>query len=194
MTKNAPPPSPVPALRAELKKRKLNGLVIPRQDEFQGEYVAPYAERLRWLTGFTGSWGLAILTLKKGAIFVDGRYTIQVRAQADTKVFKPHHLVDAPPSQWITKNLKKGDKLGYDPWLLTADQADRMGEACAKAGARFVGLNSNPIDAVWSEQPPRPSKPVTTQPTQFAGRKAAAKLADVAKQLGAAGSDAVVLT
>ncbi|MGH6820674.1 MAG: M24 family metallopeptidase, partial [Methylocella sp.] len=92
------------------------------------------------------------------------------------------------------KNLKKGDKLGYDPWLLTADQADRMGEACAKAGARFVGLNSNPIDAVWSEQPPRPSKPVTTQPTQFAGRKAAAKLADVAKQLGAAGSDAVVLT
>ena len=81
--------SRVSALRQTLKKLKLTGLIVPRQDEFQGEYVAAYAERLRWLTGFAGSWGMAILTLNKGAIFVDGRYTIQVRQQVDTKLFTP---------------------------------------------------------------------------------------------------------
>ncbi|HUR42904.1 MAG TPA: aminopeptidase P family N-terminal domain-containing protein, partial [Aestuariivirga sp.] len=109
-------PARIAALRAELKKRNLTGFIIPRQDEFQGEYVAPYAERLRWLTGFAGSWGMAILTRKKGAIFVDGRYTIQVRQQVDTKVFQPRHLVDEPPAKWIEKNLKKGEMLGFDPW------------------------------------------------------------------------------
>jgi Xaa-Pro aminopeptidase len=113
------------ALRAELKSRKLTGFLVPRQDEFQGEYVPAYAERLRWLTGFGGSWGLAIVTLKKAAIFVDGRYTIQVRQQVDTKLITPQHLIDQPPATWIEKNLKKGDKLGFDPWLVTADQAKR---------------------------------------------------------------------
>ena len=130
--------SRVNALRLLLKKQRLSGLIIPRQDEFQGEYVAAYAERLRWLTGFAGSWGLAILTLSKGAIFVDGRYTIQVRQQVDTKLFTPHHLIDEPPATWIAENLKKGDVLGYDPWLLTADQAERFAAACAKVGAKLV--------------------------------------------------------
>ncbi|MBC8038464.1 MAG: aminopeptidase P family protein, partial [Rhizobiales bacterium] len=181
----------VAALRAELKKRKLSGFIIPRQDEFQGEYVAPYAERLRWLTGFAGSWGMAILTLKKGAIFVDGRYTIQVRAQVDTKTFEPQHLVDEPPAKWIEKNLKKGDTLGFDPWLLTVGEAERFAAACAKAGAKLVPVASNPVDTIWAEQPTRPSVPIATQPTQFAGRIASDKLKDVTKELAA---DAVVLT
>ena len=130
--------SRVAVLRQTLKKMKLTGLIVPRQDEFQGEYVAAYAERLRWLTGFAGSWGMAILTLKKGAIFVDGRYTIQVRQQVDTKLFTPHHLIDDPPAAWIADNLKKGDVLGFDPWLLTADQAERFTAACAKVGAKLV--------------------------------------------------------
>ena len=189
--KKPPKLSPVGALRAELKKRKLTGFIIPRQDEFQGEYVSPYAERLRWLTGFAGSWGMAILTLNKGAIFVDGRYTIQVRGQVDTKVFEPRHLVDEPPSGWIEKNLKKGDALGFDPWLLTASEADRFAAACAKAGAKLVPVVSNPIDAIWVGQPARPTAPIATQPTQFAGINAAGKLKDVAKGMAA---DAVVLT
>src|SRR5882762_2353602 len=100
--------SRVHALRKLLKKLKLTGLIVPRQDEFQGEYVAAYAERLRWLTGFAGSWGLAILVSNRGAIFVDGRYTIQVRQQVDTTLFAPHHLVDDPPAQWMERELKPG--------------------------------------------------------------------------------------
>lgn len=183
--------SRVAALRAELKKRKLTGFIVPRQDEFQGEYVAPYAERLRWLTGFAGSWGMAILTLRKGAIFVDGRYTIQVRDQVDTNVFEPQHLADEPPAKWIEKNLRRGDRLGFDPWLLTASEADRFAAACAKAGAKLVPQPSNPIDAIWIDQPARPPDHITTQPTQFAGRTPDEKLKDITGELPA---DAVVLT
>ncbi len=179
-------------LRAELKKRKLTALLVPRQDEFQGEYVAAYAERLKWLTGFGGSWGLAIVTLKKAAIFVDGRYTIQVRQQVDTKLITPQHLIEQPPTSWIALNLKKGDRLGFDPWLVTADQAKRFREACEGVGCEFVALDSNPIDAIWDDQPERPAAPLVTQPTQFAGRTAAEKLKEM--QQAISGHDAVVLT
>ncbi len=173
--------SRVTALRQLFRKQRLTGLIIPRQDEFQGEYVAAYAERLRWLTGFAGSWGMAILTLTKGAIFVDGRYTIQVRQQVDTKLFTPHHLVDEPPATWIAENLKKGDVLGYDPWLLTADQAERFAAACAKVGAKLQPLASNPIDTIWEDQPKRPTASLSVQPLQFAGQSVADKLAMISK-------------
>jgi len=186
--------SRVTALRQLFRKQRLNGLIIPRQDEFQGEYVAAYAERLRWLTGFAGSWGMAILTLNKGAIFVDGRYTIQVRQQVDTRLFTPQHLVDEPPAAWIAENLKKGDVLGYDPWLLTADQAERFAAACAKAGAKLQPLASNPIDAIWTDQPKRPTASLSVQPLQFAGQSVADKLAMISKLLAKAGADATVLT
>ena len=179
------------AFRAELARRKLTGFIIPRQDEFQGEYVAPYAERLRWLTGFAGSWGTAIVTLRKAAIFVDGRYTLQVRQQVDTQAFETLHLVDEPPTKWIEKNLRKGNTLGFDPWLLTANEADRFAAACTKVGAKLVPITSNPIDAIWKEQPGRPTASVATQPTQFAGRSAADKLKDLA---GSMDADAAVLT
>lgn len=182
----------VARLRAELKSRKLAGYIVPRQDEFQGEYVAAYAERLRWLTGFAGSWGLAIVTARKAAIFVDGRYTIQVRQQVDTKIFEPHHLVEDPPSVWIQKTLKRGDRLGFDPWLITAGEAQRLADACKGVGARLVPVARNLIDALWTDQPPRPTGIITTQPTQFAGRTAAEKLKDLATDLGQ--DDAVVLT
>ena len=182
------------SLRQTLKKLKLTGLIVPRQDEFQGEYVAAYAERLRWLTGFAGSWGMAILTLNKGAIFVDGRYTIQVRQQVDTKLFTPHHLVDDPPATWIASNLKKGDVLGFDPWLLTADQAERFTAACAKVGAKLVPVTPNPIDTIWQDQPKRPTDSLSVQPLQFAGQSVADKLAMISKLLGKAGVDATVLT
>lgn len=184
----------VSLLRSELKRRGLDGFVIPRQDEFQGEYVAPYAERLRWLTGFAGSWGVAILTLDKGAIFVDGRYTIQVRDQVDTSIFTPQHLVEEPPVKWLETQLKPGQVIGYDPWLMTADQASRFSRACEKAGAKLVALDSNPIDAVWNGQPSRPNGNVSVQPTQFAGRTARDKLEDLSKALASADAQAVILT
>jgi len=187
-------PERVTRLREELARRHLDGFIIPRQDEFQGEYVAPYAERLHWLTGFAGSLGLPILMSDRAAIFVDGRYTIQVRQQVDTAIFTPRHLVEEPPAEWLEKELKPGEILGYDPWLLTADQISRFEKAAAKAGAKLQPVDGNPIDAIWAEQPKRPMKPVSVQPTQFSGKSARDKLDDVAKSLEKAGADAVVLT
>jgi Xaa-Pro aminopeptidase len=180
-------------LRAELKRRKLTGFYVPRADEFQGEYVAPYAERLYWLTNFRGSAGVAIITERHAAIFVDGRYVIQVRQQVDDRLFRPFHLIEEPPAQWISNNLKAGDRLGYDPWLVTAEQAARLQAACDSVGAQFVPTSPNPIDAVWPEQPARPLVPITIQPLKFAGETAAAKIKTMRKAcLGKA--DALVLT
>ena len=181
------------ALRVILKKQNLNGFIVPRQDEFQGEYVASYAERLNWLTGFAGSWGLAIVTQAKAAIFVDGRYTVQVREQIDTKLIAPLHLIDEPPTKWIEANLQKGDRLGFDPWLITASEAKRFAVACEKAGAKLVALAQNPIDKIWVDQPARPQNALSVQPLQFAGRNVADKLADMSKALITAGADAAVL-
>ena len=193
MAKTSLPLSPLALLRAELKKRKLTGFIVPRQDEFQGETVAPYAERLRWLTGFAGSWGTAVVLVRKAAIFVDGRYTIQVRQQVDTKAFTPLHLVDDPPTKWLAANLKTGDRIGYDPWLLTAEQAERFSATCKAAGAALVPVAANPIDTVWKDQPPRPTAAISTQPTQFAGRTAQEKLNEIREALAKTGADAAFL-
>ena len=132
------------------------------------------------------------MTLGKAAIFVDGRYTIQVREQVDTKLFTPQHLMDEPPTAWIAKNLRKGDRLGFDPWLVTADQARRFRDRLRGGRCRVRRHGVNPIDAVWHDQPARPMAPLATQPTQFAGRTAAEKIKDIRAALKA--HDAVVLT
>lgn len=185
--------SPLQKLRIELVKSRLSGFIIPRQDEFQGEYVAAYAERLKWITGFAGSWGMAIILAKQAAIFVDGRYTIQVREQVDTTNFQPQHLIDEPPTKWIEANLKKNDRLGFDPWLTTAAEAKRLSAACAKAGAKLVPVARNLIDKIWAEQPARPLKPLSVQPSQFSGRSAGDKLQDVIAVLTEKKTEACIL-
>jgi Xaa-Pro aminopeptidase len=105
------------ALRAELKRRGIDGFLVPRADEHQGEYVPKRAERLAWLTGFTGSAGIAAVLLEKAAVFVDGRYTLQVRNQTDTSLFETLDVANDGLANWIEVNLPKGAKLGYDPWL-----------------------------------------------------------------------------
>src|SRR5438067_10585933 len=107
----------VEALRAELERRGLSGFILPRADRHQNEYVPPSEERLAWLTGFGGSAGTAIVMMERAALFVDGRYTLQVREQVDTSLFEIVHLVETPPDQWLEQNLTKHDRLGYDPWL-----------------------------------------------------------------------------
>lgn len=181
------------ALRASLKQQGLDGVIIPRQDEFQGEYVAPYAERLRWLTGFSGSWGLAIATLQHAAIFVDGRYTIQVRQQVDEKSFVPRHLMNEPPADWIASHVLQGQRIGFDPWILTANDAAKFRKACDGVGASLVPMTRNAIDAIWDGQPPRPASRITAHPVRFAGASAKDKLAHLAEGLKTAKADAVVL-
>ncbi len=181
-------------LRAALKQHQLDGYVVPRQDEFQGEYVAAYAERLKWLTGFAGSWGLAIVLKTKAAIFVDGRYTTQVKEQVDTKQFAARHLIDEPPSKWIAAELKKGQRLGFDPMLTTVSDAKKLAEACTSVGAELVPTPKNLIDQIWSEQPARSRRPITLQPLKFAGQSATEKLAQIAKQMKKDGISATILT
>ena len=140
------PADPVPAerlslLRDELSRCGLDGFVVPRTDEHQGEYVPPRADRLRWLTGFSGSAGVAVILMDRAAIFVDGRYTLQVRAQVDTVVLEPHHLTEMPPGKWIAANLPLGGKLGYDPWLHAENAVVTLRVAAERAGGFLTLLN-----------------------------------------------------
>src|SRR5437016_5478640 len=156
------------ALRAELKRRGLTGFIVPRADRQQNEYVPPSEERLAWLTGFTGSAGAAIVLAERAVIFVDGRYLLQVRDQIDTALFAVEHLVENPPDKWIEANLTKGARLGYDPWLHTADGAEKLAKAATAAGATLVPIDSNPIDSVWSDRPAPPLGPVVVHELTFA--------------------------
>jgi len=182
------------ALRKELRRRDLAGFVVPRADEHQGEYVPPRAERLAWLTGFTGSAGLAAVLDAAAAIFVDGRYTLQATDQVDTALFAPRHLVEQPPEDWIAERLPKGGRLGYDPWLHTADGVARLRRAVEKAGGTLAPCADNPLDAAWTDQPPPPIAPVVPHEPRFAGRAAADKRRALADKLAADGVDAAVLT
>jgi Xaa-Pro aminopeptidase len=128
------------ALRGELANRGVHGFLIPRADEHQGEYVPKRAERLAWLTGFTGSAGLAIVLIEKAAVFVDGRYTLQVRNQTDTTLFETLDLMNDGPTNWIEANLPKGVRLGYDPWLHTQGAIERLRLSVERAGGSLAPL------------------------------------------------------
>ena len=188
------PPERLDALREELARRGLGGFVVPLADEHQGEFVAPGARRLAWLTGFTGSAGLAIVLADRAAIFVDGRYTLQVEREVDAERFSPQHLTARPPDDWIATHLPADAKLGYDPWLHTPDGAARMEAACGRTGGRLVAVGDNPVDAVWTDQPAPPISPAVPHPPEYAGLSSSAKRAAVAETLEKRGADAAVLT
>ncbi|HXV26383.1 MAG TPA: aminopeptidase P family protein [Alphaproteobacteria bacterium] len=181
-------------LRAELERRGLAGFVVPRADEHQGEYVPLRSERLAWISGFTGSAGLVIVVRDRAVIFVDGRYTVQVRAETDPKLFEYRHLIEEPPADWIAGTLKPGDRLGYDPWLHTPEGVRVLARAAEKAGASLVACADSPLDQVWGEQPPPPVAPVVPHPERFAGLASAQKRREVGDAIAKAGADAAVLT
>ena len=182
------------AMRAELKRRGLDGFVVPRADRQQNEYLPASEERLAWLTGFTGSAGAAIVLAERAAVFVDGRYTVQAAAQIDAKLFSIEHLVDGPPEQWLEQNLNSGAKFGYDPWLHTTEGADRLRKACATAGAELVAVDGNPIDALWSDRPAPPAGPVTLRDIKLAGESAADKLKRIQSELKKLRADILVVS
>jgi Xaa-Pro aminopeptidase len=189
-----PPAERLARLRAELARRGLAGFIVPRGDEHQGEYVPPRAERLAWLTGFTGSAGVAVVLAERAAVFVDGRYTLQVRNQTEAALYEPLHLTENPPAEWIARNLPRGGALGYDPWLHTPAELERYAAAAAKAGGRLAAVEDNPIDAAWPGQPAPPIAPVLPHDIAYAGRSSADKRAELAAALAAERIDAAVLT
>jgi Xaa-Pro aminopeptidase len=182
------------ALRAELKARGLDGFVVPHSDEHMGEYLPANAERLAWLTAFTGSAGAAVVLMDKAAVFVDGRYTLQVRAQTDTALFEPRDLVAEGPQGWIAHNLSKGARLGYDPWLHTAHGVAHLKAATERAGGILVACETNPIDAVWKDRPGPPVSPAMPHALTLAGVKSETKRLDLADGLKKAGAEAAIIT
>jgi Xaa-Pro aminopeptidase len=182
------------ALRGELERLGLTGFLVPRADEHQGEYVAPHAERLRWISGFTGSAGLAAILTDAAAVWVDGRYTLQVGDQVPADLFEHHHVTKSPAAEWLTKRLRTGDRLGYDPWLHTVEGVERLRTACATAGAELVAVAANPVDAVWVDRPGPPLAPLVVHEAAHAGRDSADKRREVGRALEDARVDAAVLT
>ncbi|MCX5516953.1 aminopeptidase P family protein [Kaistia defluvii] len=181
------------ALRAQLARAGLQGLVIPHADEYQGEYIPAASERLAWLTGFTGSAGAAVVLVGEAAVFVDGRYTLQVRDQVDVDDFTPEDLIGHPPHQWLKGKLSKGDRIGYDPRLLTLAEARRFEAVCQGAGATFVALDENPVDAIWTDRPLPPLSQVMPQPDELAGETADSKIRRMQEVLADKDVDAAIL-
>src|SRR6202012_3817707 len=171
------------AFREELARRSLTGVGVPRAGQQQNEYVPPSKERLAWLTGFTGSAGLAIVLSREAAVFIDGRYTLQAAKQVDTKAWAVESLVDPPPETWLAQHLSPGDRLGFDPWLHTTAAAEKLAAPCAKAGAELVAVETNPVDTVWTERPALPIAPVNLHGPPFAGEAEAGKLKQIQPEI-----------
>jgi len=182
------------ALRTELARRGLTGFIVPRSDRHQNEYVPASEQRLAWLTGFSGSAGIAIVLMEGALLFVDGRYTLQAREQVDTSLFTIEHLVETPPDRWIEENLTAGDRIGYDPWLHTVEGAERLGKACAAAGATLVAVEPDLIDAIWADRPAPPIGAVTLHDVRFGGEAAEDKLARIRAEVAKLRADALVVS
>ena len=182
--------SPLPALRAELARQGFDGFIVPRADEHLGEYVPASAERLAWLTGFTGSAGLAAVLPDKAAVFTDGRYILQLAAQSDETVWERRHITEEPPPGWLAANAPAGAKIGYDPLLISEEGLARYTEA----GLTMQPVARNPIDAIWADRPEPPKAPARPHELDVAGRGADEKRADIATLLRDSKQDAAVLT
>ena len=166
------------ALRKEMRRKKLDHYLVPHADEHQNEYLPERAERLEWLTGFSGSAGFAIISLKQAVVFVDSRYTLQMQEQVDQKSFKGASLIETPPTAWISKNAKKRSRIGFDPWLLTIGQREQFAKSAKEAGARLIAC-PNLIDRIWLDQPAAPIGRVSIHDIAQAGKPAADKIKEI---------------
>ena len=187
-------PERVRALRRELKSRKLKGFLVPHSDEHQDEFLPPCAERLRWLTGFTGSAGAAIVLENAAALFVDGRYTLQARAQTDTSLFDVLQTPEAKASKWLAAARRRAGPSATTRTLHTIKEIERLTESLGKVGIRLQPQADNPIDLLWHDRPAPSSAPVVPHGPELAGRSASEKIAEVQETLKREKADAVLLT
>ncbi len=182
------------ALRKELERQGLDGFVVPISDEHLSEYVGAYAQRLAWLTGFGGSAGTAAVLRDKAAIFVDGRYTLQVRDQVDGRLYEYKSVPQDSLAAWLAANAGAGAKVGFDPWLHTSGWAKAAAKALDAVGAELVPVSANPVDAVWQDRPEPSAAPAFVQDDALAGRSSADKRAEVGEWLKAEKLDAAVIS
>ena len=182
------------ALREQLKADRLDGFVVPLTDEHMSEYVGSYAQRLAWLTGFQGSAGSAVVLPQEAAIFVDGRYTLQVRDQVDGRHWSYQSVPETSVASWLKAHAPDGGRIGYDPWLHTKDWVSKAREALAEKGAELVAVGRNPIDSVWSDKPEPSKARLVAHPDAFAGKSSAAKRQEMADWLREQKADAAVLS
>lgn len=177
-------------LREELKRQGLEGFIVPRADEHLNEYVPASAERLAWLTGFTGSAGLAVVLLEKAAAFTDGRYVLQLATQTDAGLWERRHVTEEPPPGWISANVPAGAKIGYDPFLISQEGLARYTDV----GLNMVPTEQNPIDAIWIDRPQAPLAQADPHPLEYAGRLAGEKREQIAGLLREAKQDVAVIS
>ncbi len=188
-------PERIRELRALMARSHIDAYLVPRADEHQGEYVPPSAERLKWITGFSGSAGLAIIAKKAAVLFIDGRYTVQARAEVDPSVLAVSQLPRGRVSEWLCEHLSRGNTVGYDPHLHTIGEIERLSAALKAKGIKLKPIGRNLVDRLWGrDRPPPPANPVEAHPLKLAGRSAEDKIADIQKGLKADGHDAVILT
>ena len=181
-------------LRAALSNAKLAGIIIPREDEYQGEYVPACNERLKWATGFGGSAGLTIIMATEAALFVDGRYTLQARSQIDMTVFEVVHTAEQRPTHWLKQRSLKGAQIGIDPRLHSLGAYRSFDAAITAAGGTLHILNENPVDTLWTKRPLSPRGDITIQPENLAGRSIADKTEELLKSLAAAHADRLIIS
>ncbi|HET9812092.1 MAG TPA: aminopeptidase P family protein [Sphingomicrobium sp.] len=182
------------ALREQLKAEKLDGFVVPLTDEHMSEYVGSYAQRLAWLTGFQGSAGSAVVLPEEAAIFVDGRYTLQVRSQVDGKDWSYQSVPETSVTEWLEQHAPEGARIGYDAWLHTRDWVKKAKASLASRGAELVPVTRNPIDQVWTDRPEASKAHLVVQSDEYAGKSAAEKRTDIADWLHQHHADAAVLS
>ncbi len=184
----------LPLLRAEMKKQKLDGFIIPHDDEYQNEYIPEYAERLMWATGFSGSAGSAVIMIDSAVILTDGRYTLQVRQQADSEYFDYVDVSETSISDWLGANVSKDAHIGYDPMLHTMAGVERLKMAAEKTGFNLIAVSKNPIDNAWGDQPDSPVASVKPHDKVYAGKSAAEKRVEIGKLVAEAGADYALIT
>ncbi len=194
------PPSPPPVamrlehLRSALRALDLDGFIQPLTDEHRNEYIPDAAQRLAWLTGFTGSAGTVIVMVDRAVMFVDGRYTIQAEQQLDAALFDRAHLIDHPPAVWLAEHLKKGQRFGFDPTLHIKANIATLEKAAEKVGAVLVPVAANPIDSIWANRPPMPIAPLDPLDDVYAGEASSNKRVRMGEKVSRSGADVALIS
>jgi len=181
-------------LRKEMKKQTLDGYIVPHTDEFQGEFLPKYAQRLGWMTGFTGSAGAAIVLHENAVVMSDGRYTIQLAQEVDAQLYEYADSTKITIGDWLNEHACEGMNVGYDVWLHTPKQIEDIVDKLAGTGVVLVPIAENIIDTLWHDQPKKPNAPVTLFPEDVAGKSAKQKRMDIAQDIKEQGAQACLIT